>query len=297
MVDTLQNTYTEFEQLLSSYKEEVDRSIELNLSQFGPDNSLKEACTYALCNGGKRFRPAIVLMVSAALNQKLDVGPAALAVEYFHTASLIADDLPCMDNDDERRQKPSLHKAYNESTALLTTYALIASGYKKIHENAEIFKSSFPDKYGEVCCLALENAAFNTGILGATGGQFLDLSPPNYEPATLLEILHKKTVTLFEIAFTFGWLFGGGAIPLLKKVKETARHWGLAFQIADDLQDACSDEQKKALNIANVLGKEQALSFFHRELKLLEQHLSELGLDSADFKALIKALLKVVPID
>lgn len=82
------------------------------------------------------------MLIAKALNPSAEVSQAALAVEFFHTASLVADDLPCMDDDDERRNKPSVHKVYDEATALLVSYALISAGYEFLAKNAETLKAS-----------------------------------------------------------------------------------------------------------------------------------------------------------
>jgi len=281
--------YAGIEQILSHYKDEIEASIVESLQQFGKKTILKDACEYALLNGGKRFRPAIVLMVSKAIGKGHDVSQAALAVEYFHTASLIADDLPCMDNDDERRNRPSLHKAFDEATALLASYALISAGYRSIYQSASLNSS---EGSSVLCTVALENATKNTGILGATGGQFLDLFPPDNSVSTLMEILDKKTVTLFEIAFVFGWLFGGGDLKHLDKVKQAAYHWGMAFQIADDLGDALEDREQQRVNLANALGVEETMSTFNQQINLLSNLLKELHLDSDDFCGMIAFLVK-----
>jgi geranylgeranyl diphosphate synthase type II len=225
-------------------------------------------------------------MVAKALNKGLDVLDAAIAVEYFHTASLIADDLPCMDNDDERRSKPSLHKAFNETTALLASYALISAGYRAIWQNSQKNKKDL-----NKLSVALEIATFNTGILGATGGQFLDIFPPNGSVDTLLEILNKKTVTLFEIAFSFGWIFGGGDLERLEVVKKLAYHFGMAFQIADDLDDLAQDEkQEQSVNLAKVIGVSKAKDILAKEKQSLVHIAKELALDSSDFLALVNTL-------
>jgi geranylgeranyl diphosphate synthase type II len=112
--------------MLQGYQKLIVSKIEENLPAFGPKSKLRDACEYALMNGGKRLRPAIVFMTAEALGFEVDVTQAALSIEYFHTASLVADDLPCMDDDDERRSKPSVHKAFGESEAILVSYALIA---------------------------------------------------------------------------------------------------------------------------------------------------------------------------
>ena len=257
---------------LSSYQQAVVASIQKNREALGPKSALRDACEYALMNGGKRMRPAISLMIAEALGEA-DISLAALAAEYFHTASLVADDLPCMDDDDERRSKPSVHKVYGEAMALLVSYALIAAGYACFAQNAALINSD------RVCTLALENATYNTGLWGATGGQFLDLSPPDLSLNTLRDVLHKKTVSLFEIAFVSGWLFGGGAIASLKSVKQAASHFGMAFQIADDLNDLEKDIQNgRKVNMAAVFGVDAAQAMLQEELQGYEKTMRALNL-------------------
>lgn len=283
-----------FSLLLEPYKQIIERQLQNSIQGFGNQTILRDACEYALMNGGKRFRPALVMMIAKSLGHDVDVSQAALGVEFFHTASLIADDLPCMDNDDERRNKPSVHKVYGESVALLATYALIAAGYRcLVQSSRQLSRSSHPlaHQSDHLCVLALENAAHNTGILGATGGQLIDLIPPDYSLATLGEIIDKKTVTLFEISFVFGWLFGGGDLSLLPLVKLSAGHFGRAFQIADDLGDMEQDlANDRAPNIANALGREEAVEMFHREISLFEETLEKLSFQSEDLGALVQML-------
>lgn len=264
---------------LAEWQKLVDHNLEKAKSRFGKMGRLTDACHYALTSGGKRFRPAIVHMVAEALGKNKIVSEAALAVEYFHTASLIADDLPCMDNDDLRRGRPSLHKEFGEDVALLASYALISEGYAAIGRNGVDLEKK------ENLALALESATRNTGALGATGGQYLDLYPPNFDKKTVLEVLEKKTVTLFELAFVLGWLFGGGEALKLDRVKKAAYHFGMAFQIADDLDDHQQDEARgNSANLAVVLGfeatKQQLLeeaAGFRSEIKALELDKSELA--------------------
>src|SRR5512146_3527868 len=119
--------------LLERYRRRFEEEHPQAIERMGEKNVLRDACEYALIHGGKRLRPLIVMMTADALGRGLDVMPAALSVEFFHTASLIADDLPCMDNDDFRRNVPSLHKAFGESVAILASYTLIAEGYGALH--------------------------------------------------------------------------------------------------------------------------------------------------------------------
>src|SRR5947209_4745416 len=104
--------------VLNPYKERFEPHLTKAILSFGDKNNLRDACEYALSSGGKRFRPALVYMMGDALGGSKDIDGAALATEFFHTASLIADDLPCMDDDDMRRGRPTVHKMYGEATAL-----------------------------------------------------------------------------------------------------------------------------------------------------------------------------------
>lgn len=282
------------ESVFGSYQTLIENKLHQSISHFGQKTVLRDACEYALLNGGKRFRPALVLMVAKAVGNQYDATHAALAIEFFHTASLIADDLPCMDNDDMRRNKPALHKVYGESTALLATYALIAAGYECLSLNAQALAnahSQFKDRSATACMLALENASFNTGLHGATGGQFLDINPPDLTSATIQKIIEMKTGSLFETAFVLGWLYGGGDHNRLPEVKKAAQHFGLAFQIADDIGDMDQDARNgRFVNLATVCGLERARAFFEEEIQSYQSTIKELGIDSEELIYLSKNL-------
>lgn len=279
-------------------RDRIEQEIARSILGFGPKTKLRDACEYALLNEGKRLRPIIVMLVADALGLELNVAPAAMAIEFFHTASLIADDLPCMDNDDERRQKPALHKIYGESIALLASYTLISAAFSKIRENAEEMKkaaSPYKEMGDLTCGLALEAAARCSGILGATGGQFLDLFPPKLTLETLREIIYKKTVTLFEGSFLFGWLFGGGEVSSLEKVKQAAYHLGMAFQIADDMGDIAQDQRnQRSINSVIVLGRDRAVSLFDQEMEQFKEILISLNLHTPSFEKMRELLIKQV---
>ena len=267
---------------LKSYQIKIEKAIRDHLPQLGSKSPLRDACEYALLNGGKRFRPALAMKIADSLGHGADVIYSALAIEFFHTASLIADDLPCMDNDDFRRQKPSLHIEFGEDVALLASYSLISAGYEFLTKNAEVNKKRgvpFHDQIDAACLLAIQNVSKNTGIEGAAGGQWLDLYPPPLTRETLHEIFLKKTVTLFETSFVFGWLFGGGEAKKLDLVKKCAYHFGLAFQIADDIEDRDQDKTNgRAVNWAAVFGLEEAQRMFHVEIKQFLETAQQLGL-------------------
>lgn len=280
-----------FKKVFKPYQESIDRKISEFLNKTGNSSKLAQACSYSLTTGGKRYRPALVLMVANALGNKMDVSEAALSIELFHTSSLIADDLPLMDNDDERRNQPSVHKAFGESVALLASYALIAAGYECIARNVNVLAHGGTKNAGRIGTLALENAAYNTGIAGATGGQFLDLFPPDSSLVTVQETLRKKTVSLFEVSMVFGWLFGGGDVEKLDLVKKAAYHFGMAFQIADDINDLVSDAKgDRQMNLAAVVGIEKAKQQLEEELSQFLENLKNLSINNEEFNEIAISL-------
>ncbi len=283
---------------LDTARKKIEEELARFVEKMGEKNGLRDACEYALTNGGKRLRPLFVLMIADALGSGLDAMPAALSVEFFHTASLIADDLPCMDDDDLRRNRPSLHKAFGESVAILASYTLIAAGYGGIYENGKKLKGDprFAKEADRISVLCLESATRCAGIQGATNGQFLDLYPPDSSLETIRKIIFQKTVTLFEISFVFGWLFGGGSPDELERVRRCAYHLGMAFQIGDDLQDFLQDaSQESAINIAAVCGIEKARAYFEEELKAFAKSLQGLGLWTPPFQGAVEWLKGLVP--
>lgn len=281
----------EVQAVLQPYQDAVNEKLSQHFDAYGPDTPLKKVCRYAVMNGGKRLRPVIALMVAEALGKGFDSSGVALAIELFHCASLVADDLPCMDDDDLRRDVPSTHKAFGEGLALLASYTLIADGYGSISrcwkDNPEL------EGRGFVCAKVLENAARNTGIFGATGGQFLDVFPPEkLSENAIRQVIQQKTVSLFEIAFVGGWLFGGGSAENLSQVEALAHSFGMAFQIADDLGDVEQDKKNdRAVNFPARLGVEKAQERLHDALDCYKDLLTELGIASDGLSALADLVL------
>lgn len=247
----------------------IHRKVEDGLKEAvhaltGP-REIIQAITYALLAEGKRVRPKVVLMTASLFGGIDQAFSAALAVEFFHTASLVADDLPCMDNDFFRRGKPSLHSAFSEPTALLASYALIAEGYEKLREGA--LQSNCLD-------LALKYTTQAMSVHGLTGGQFLDLSSEIKDESSLLMVLHQKTGALFELSFLLGWIYGGGDQEKLPLVQQFARSLGLIFQLEDDCEDTQQDAKNNSLNAVLILGRERVLELITKEKKKV-RHLTQ----------------------
>ena len=268
---------------LAPFKTRIEPAISASIERFGEKTALRDACEHALQTGGKRFRPAIVYMMADGLKSKVDVTDAALAVEFFHTASLIADDLPCMDNDDFRRGLPTTHKVFGEAVALLASFSLIAAGFECIATNSE--------KKGDVCQLALWHASRLNGIHALIGGQFIDLYPPELDRQKLYEIMEKKTVSLFELSFVLGWLFAGGDRQKLSDVQKAAFHFGSAFQIIDDLDDMKKDrEANRKANFANLFGIPAAIDAVKMHTKAFRELLQELHIESEPLHLLAEGM-------
>lgn len=261
--------------ILKKYQKVIENGIQESIASFGPKTQLRDAIEYALISPGKRFRPAIVLMMAESLKKGSKPLEAALGIEFFHTASLIADDLPCMDNDAFRRERPSLHVVFGETIAILSTYALISAGYQKLALESQ---KSLHCGSG-ICELVLENVAQNTGVFGATGGQYLDLSLKKPTEKEIMLVIEKKTGTLFEISFILGWLFGGGERSSLEKIKKMALHFGRAFQIMDDFIDLKQDKEKEnPFNYPLIAGEKKGKEILLEELEALFCDLEELNL-------------------
>jgi geranylgeranyl diphosphate synthase type II len=268
--------------VLVPYRQQVDQYLGRIVEEM-PATEVSRAIGYAFQAGGKRIRPIIVLMVAQALGAQAPIWPAA-TVECFHIASLIADDLPCMDNAAERRSLPSLHKAFGETVALLASYALISEGYGALDRQRAV-----QPEMAAACLSAYAIAARNIGCNGLIGGQYDDLRGGATSEEELLRVSWMKTGALFEIAFVFGWLFGGGDAQRLDSVRKLAAHYSLAFQIADDLDDMEEDSKlPQTVNFALAVGENRAKERLKIEIDQYQQGLRATGLESEGLLALMQ---------
>ncbi len=224
--------------------------VERGLDQFVPGADtrparLHTAMRYSLEAGGKRLRPVLVLAAAELCGAvpaddrvlaagKADALAAAVAIECLHTYSLIHDDLPCMDNDDLRRGRPTAHKQFDEATALLAGDALLTHAFALLAEN-------YPAPLAAALVRELASAAGSRRLIG---GQMEDLLAEKKTDATPdeLEFIHlNKTAAMIEASLVMGGLIGGGSEPTLTTLRRAGRHLGLAFQITDDILDATAD--------------------------------------------------------
>lgn len=205
-----------------------------------------DACRYSLTNGGKRVRPLLVYASARACGyQDADIclDRIGCAVEILHCYSLVHDDLPAMDDDDLRRGKPSLHKAYSEATAILVGDSLQAQAFEVITETAGV---SAAQQVAMIQCLA--RAA---GMQGMVGGQHIDIQATGLDLSLEdLQTMHSlKTGALIRASLALGGIAAEGTPDQLAALDKYGSHIGLAFQVVDDILDLEADSQ--------VLGKTQ----------------------------------------
>lgn len=209
-----------------------------NKNEDGSLKIIKDAQKYSLLDGGKRIRPFLVNEVSRMLGGRLEASmPFAIAVEMIHTYSLIHDDLPCMDDDDFRRGKPSNHKVYGEAYALLAGDALLTNAF---------LAAGYADTPPETTVMAMCAISKAAGDEGMIGGQMCDLEGEDkqltFEELLMLHTL--KTGRMIELSALLGCISAGYAEDSREAVAvcSYARKIGLAFQAIDDLLDKTGDE-------------------------------------------------------
>ena len=225
------------------YRQQIEQALEqcFQTAEDFPLKGLADAMRYSLLAGGKRIRPMLVLEFCRISGGDIEAAlPVACAIEMLHTYSLIHDDLPCMDNDDLRRGKPTNHKVFGECTAVLAGDALQAEAF------GTILRSALPADRKAACAEILAGAV---GLDGMCGGQFLDMQWEGRKltEQELTEINSRKTGALLAAACQMGVAAAGGTSLMLDAAGHFGAAIGMAFQIRDDVLDVIST--------AEVLGK------------------------------------------
>lgn len=220
----------------------------------GVPKSLRESIRYSLLGGGKRIRPRLVLAVSETLGLSLSAeAKLAVAIEMIHAYTLIHDDLPAMDNDDLRRGKPTNHKVYGEATAILAGDSLALLAFDVLQPLRQELAS---DRVLEITRILLEAAGARGVIAGQAAETELANGKTKGDLEALFEIFRLKTGALFVAALAMPFAAAGKeASDRLNRLGETI---GIAFQIADDLEDDFSKEKKNPVHIAAYLSANDA---------------------------------------
>ncbi len=246
-----------------------------------PRAVLYEAMRHAAIGGGKRVRPLLLTATAAMFN--VDHGLAvriACAVEAIHVYSLIHDDLPCMDNDDMRRGKPTVHKAFNDAVAVLAGDSLHALAFEILAGS-----QSHPDPF--IRSELIMTLAEASGPDGMAGGQMMDLEAEKsrFDLPTVTKLQRLKTGALIAASVEMGAILAHVPIEGRTALRAYSRDIGLAFQIADDILDVEGDEELagKALHKDAAAGKETFLSLLGLERAreqaffLVDQAIGHLG--------------------
>lgn len=227
----------------------IDKKLEEFLPVEYPQDLFK-SMRYTVLLEGKRLRPILCLEICRLLGGKIeDAIPTACAIEMLHAQTLIHDDLPCMDNDDFRRGKPSNHKVFGEATAVLAGDALLSFAPQVILRNSKNIPA-------ETLLQILDDFFTAAGARGVIAGQVIDIEAEGHfekHSADMLEFIHEhKTGDLFKLAIISGARIAGANCEVLNTFKKFAKDFGLAFQIADDILDVVSDFE----TMGKTLGKD-----------------------------------------
>jgi len=255
------------EKYLKDRKNIIDKALdEYLLSEEKPPSIIHKAIRYSVFSGGKRIRPILTLATAELFGKDAEsVIKAACGIELIHTFSLIHDDLPCIDNDDFRRGKPSNHKVFGEGIALLAGDALLVSGFDLIIRNSEVKEI----KKQSILKL-LKETSFYIGTENMLGGQVEDISlkNENIQKEDLYNLYMKKTAALICLSIRAGAILSGANQRQLKALTKYGENIGLAFQIIDDMLDIMQDQRDtEKPNYANKFGMKESKSESERLIK------------------------------
>jgi len=275
---------------------EIDRALDALIPPpEGDEARLFEAMRYASMGGGKRLRGFLVLEGAAQFGVAREAAlRVASAIEMLHAYSLVHDDLPCMDDDDLRRGKPTVHRAFDEATAVLAGDALQTQAFLVLSE-----PETHPDPAVRAeLCRALARAA---GARGMCGGQMLDMLAEEagrpLEEAEIGRLQLLKTGKLIEFSAEAGAILGKAPIQLRHALSAYGRDLGAAFQIADDVLDATASAEETGkrtgkdadagkATLVGLLGLERARLQAERLAAQAQDHLDAFGEAAAHLRAL-----------
>jgi geranylgeranyl diphosphate synthase type II len=247
------------------------------------DPALEEALRHVLDNPGSLVRPQMVSQVATAYGlDDVAAKDLAIALEYFHTASLVFDDLPCMDNASERRGVPCVHFAYGEAGAILTALALINRAYALSWRAA-----AGASREAQTRALAYIEQCL--GVEGLLNGQSLDLhyGAMPHSRETTERIARGKTVSLIRLTLVLPAMLGGASAREIQLLERIALYWGLGYQMVDDLKDVLDsaaaagktvarDSLLDRPNVASAMGIPGAVERLIRFIRLGDRTLGEL---------------------
>ncbi len=265
----------------------VDRTLDGRLPPAAePPAALHAAMRHLVFPGGKRLRPAFVLAGCEAAGASPELAlPAAAAVEFVHTYSLIHDDLPCMDNDALRRGKPTVHIAHGEATALLAGDALLALAFEVLADA----EGSCGAAAVAWCTRTLAVAAGSRQLVGGQADDLAFAAGGAASEARVISVHRRKSAALIAASVACGARLGGADRDLLAKLAAFGEEVGVAFQIADDVLDAGRNE---ACSLVSVIGLAGAQARAEAGLARALQQIDGLGEKGAALRALAELAVR-----
>lgn len=279
-------------------KKEINEFLLNYFSNKGTYNKvIYDSASYSINIGGKRIRPILMLLAYNMYKENWrDILEFSSAIEMIHTYSLIHDDLPCMDDDDLRRGKPTNHKIYGENIAVLAGDTLL--------NEAMNLMMRFSLKNGKKALVAAEMIASAAGPEGMIGGQVVDIINEGKKISEdELKYMHmNKTGALIKVSIISGAILGEAPEDDIRKLEKFGENLGLAFQIKDDILDVIgsteklgknvlSDEESNKSNFITMHGLEYCIKECERLTKESIEILDSLSVDTKDLKVLTKELL------
>jgi len=277
----------------------VERALQAELDRTDIlDDKLRASMAYSLMAGGKRLRPILLMAAADAVGvDGTKFITAACALEMIHTYSLIHDDLPAMDNDDYRRGKLTNHKAYDEGTAILAGDALLTLAFTVILRQQDV--------PAERLLCVVDEMSRASGAEGMVGGQMLDLEAENRRISMeeLRRVHMGKTGALFHAALRSGAILAGASEQQLAALTAYADHFGLAFQITDDILDVIgtaedigkpvgSDEKNHKSTYVTLTSLDEAQSLARQTVEDAVEALRIFGDEAAFLRELVLYLVR-----
>jgi geranylgeranyl diphosphate synthase type II len=288
--------------LAERYADKIEIALEraINCNKERVPARLMESMAYSLTAGGKRLRPMLCLAAAENGGAGPDTAmPMALALEFMHTASLIHDDLPCMDNDDLRRGKPTNHKAFGECLALIAGDALMIWSFG--YALSGLLGNGVPEGRAARAVSVLAEAS---GPEGMCGGQVLDTDIMSQKSGCdfVYQIAGKKTAALIRASVVTGAMIAGREETAIRAYADYGAHLGLAFQIEDDILDATGaseqlgktpgkDSDQNKLTFVSAYGLDGARRLAAEESGAAAEALSPLGEEAELLTELAKQLV------
>lgn len=249
-------------------------SIEKDINKNPGVEFLYSSLKYYFSNKGKMLRPGFMITVNEDLGGDFDqIKNFGIALELIHNYSLIHDDLPAMDNDDYRRGQFTIHKKYDEATAILLGDFLLTKAF----EYASLPIESIDNGYSILKCINVLSK--NANDFGMLGGQIMDMNPENLsESSNILKMYEYKTSALFQSAFIIPGIINGLDDLNVEKLRKIGKYFGILFQILDDISDREEDEKIGKITILNFLNENEIQDIIQEFKEKINEDINSLKL-------------------